>query len=199
MAKKKKKKKKKKEREKGKKERWHRADHSRPQQGNSCASLQLIRALFNSWDLSCYSSFILTVGKKKKLQRLRYFKLFMCQDQWPCLSRSEIYDGNFFFFFSSYVYIHAALSIMTLDVLYHQEVKEPESHYQFWFCLHQSLAGMIPPFHGAIISSMSHQMDYSSLISINLAEKLLANDPNLKVFEDSFWKKMRALKQKEES
>ncbi len=43
---------------------------------------------------------------------------------------------------------------------------------------------------------MSHQMDYSSLIPINSEEKLLANDPNLKVFEDSFCEKMKALKQK---
>lgn len=49
---------------KRKKERWHRADHSQLQEGNSCGSLQLIRALFNSWDLSCYSSFIFPDGKK---------------------------------------------------------------------------------------------------------------------------------------
>lgn len=33
--------------------------------GNSCGSLQLIWALFNSWDLSCYSSFTFTVGGGK--------------------------------------------------------------------------------------------------------------------------------------
>lgn len=40
-------------------ESWHQADL---QEGGSCGSLQLIRALFNSWDLSCYSSFIFTAA-----------------------------------------------------------------------------------------------------------------------------------------
>lgn len=30
-----------------------------------------------------------------------------------------------------------------------------------------------------MISSLSHEMDYGSLISIDMAEKRLANDPNL--------------------
>lgn len=51
---------------------------------------------------------------------------------------------------------------------------------------------------GGNICRMSHQMDYSLLISINLAEKLMANDPNWKVFEGSFCNKMGAPKQKHE-
>lgn len=41
-------------------ERWH--HRSRLQKASSCGSPWLIRALFNSWDLSCYSGFIVRDG-----------------------------------------------------------------------------------------------------------------------------------------
>lgn len=73
--------------------RWHRAHFSQVQEANSFGSLHLIRTLFNSWDLSCYSDLILTVFFFF-LQQPLYFKLFICQDQWPCMSRSEMCDGS---------------------------------------------------------------------------------------------------------
>lgn len=66
--------------------------------------------------------------------------------------------------------------------------KKLDSHYWWWFSPQHTLCRMIPPCMGEYVSRLSHQIDYSLLISISLAQKVLANDLNL-----HFFKRTRAL------
>lgn len=76
---------------------------------------------------------------------------------------------------------------MKLDELY-QQARKSLTHIidgDFLLSIHSR---MIPPCMGEYVSRLSHQIDYSLLISISLAQKVLANDLNL-----HFFKRTRAL------
>ena len=79
----------------------------------------------------------------------------------------------------------AALSVMELEVLYHRAWEKARITLLTVIFTSPEPRLSIPSSTGGKRRSLSHQMDYGSLISINLAEKLLANDPNSRVSEDS--------------
>lgn len=139
-------------------------------------SLQLIRALFNSWDLSCYSSFIFTVSEitaASVLQTLYLSGSVTLQrhvwDPWRRFPRLHLDPRG--------IEHHWAGCAISSGVKKKKKEKSLDHIigsdfllaivWEEWFLLSV----------GGNISSMSHLMDYSSLISINLSRETTGKWP----------------------